>query len=79
MKEMINEIIYYRHLLYMLTWRDIKIKYKQSVMGFIWVIFTPMIIVAAGILVTKAFAVFPRKPMELAQIASVLVKATLND
>jgi len=36
MKEMIQELIQYRHLLYMLTWRDIKIKYKQSIMGFFY-------------------------------------------
>lgn len=51
MKEMFNELIQYYHLLFMLTWRDIRIKYKQSVMGFMWAIFMPMIIVAAGILV----------------------------
>ena len=44
MKEMFNELIQYRHLLFMLTWRDMKIKYKQSVMGFMWAIFMPIII-----------------------------------
>jgi ABC-type polysaccharide/polyol phosphate export permease len=75
MKEMIDEIIKYRHLLYMLTWRDIKIKYKQSVMGFMWAIFMPIIIIAAGVLVKKAFSILSGKPMELSQLASVSVKA----
>jgi len=75
MKEMINELIEYRHLLFMLTWRDIKIKYKQSIMGFMWAIFMPLIIVAAGILVKKAFSMLSGKPMDLAQLASVSVKA----
>ena len=75
MKEMIQELIQYRHLLYMLTWRDIKIKYKQSIMGFLWAIFMPMIIVASGILVKKAFSMLSGKPMDLAQLASVSVKA----
>lgn len=75
MKEMIQELVQYRHLLYMLTWRDIKIKYKQSVMGFLWAIFMPMIIVASGILVKKAFSMLSGKPMDLAQLASVSVKA----
>jgi lipopolysaccharide transport system permease protein len=75
MKEMINELIQYRHLLYTLTWRDIKIKYKQSVMGFMWAIFMPIIIVASGILVKKAFSMLSGKPMELEQLASVSVKA----
>jgi len=32
MKAMLNELIQYRHLLYMLTWRDIKI----LIYGCIW-------------------------------------------
>jgi len=75
MKEMIQELVQYRHLLYMLTWRDIKIKYKQSVMGFLWAIFMPMMIVAAGILVKKAFSMLSGKPMDLTQLASVSVKS----
>jgi len=75
MKEMINELIQYRHLLYMLAWRDIKIKYKQSVMGFMWAIFMPMMIVAAGILVRKAFSMLSGNPMDIKEVASVSVKA----
>lgn len=75
MREMIQELIQYRHLLFMLAWRDIKIKYKQSVMGFLWAIFMPMMIVAAGILVKKAFSMLSGKPMDLSQLASVSVKA----
>jgi lipopolysaccharide transport system permease protein len=75
MKEMIQELVKYRHLLYMLTWRDIKIKYKQSVMGFLWAIFMPMMIVAAGMLVKKAFSMLSGKPMDFDQLATVSVKA----
>ena len=75
MKEMFKELINYRHLLYVLTWRDIKIKYKQSIMGFIWAIFMPMLIVAAGILVKKAFSLVSGKPMGMTDLASVSVKA----
>jgi ABC-type polysaccharide/polyol phosphate export permease len=75
MGEMIKELIQYRHLLYILTWRDIKIKYKQSVMGFMWAIFMPMLIVAAGILVKKGFSMVSGKPLELTELASVSVKA----
>lgn len=75
MKEMVNELIQYRHLLYMIIFRDIKIRYKQSVMGLLWAIFMPIVIVAAGVLVKKAFSMLSGKPMDLAQIASVSVKA----
>ena len=75
MKEMFKELIYYRHLLFALAKRDIKIKYKQSVMGFLWAIFMPMMIVLSGILVKKAFSFISGKPLNLNDIASVSVKA----
>ncbi|MGA9994116.1 MAG: ABC transporter permease [Pyrinomonadaceae bacterium] len=32
----------YRELLYFLTWRDIKVRYKQTLMGAVWVIIQPL-------------------------------------
>jgi lipopolysaccharide transport system permease protein len=75
MIEIFRELIQYRHLLFMLTWRDIKIKYKQSVMGFMWAIFMPIMIVSAGIMIKKAFSILSGNPMNLAQLSSVSVKA----
>ena len=51
-----KELMQYRHLLFTLTWREIRIRYKETVMGFLWAILTPMMVVAAGALVRKAFA-----------------------
>ncbi|MDQ1317650.1 MAG: lipopolysaccharide transport system permease protein [Candidatus Poribacteria bacterium] len=75
MKEMLSELIQYKHLLFMLTWRDIKIKYKQSIMGFMWAIFMPMVVVLAGVIVKKAFAILSGNPMDINQIATVSVKS----
>lgn len=36
-------------LVTMLAWRDIRIKYKQSVMGFLWAILMPALVVGAGL------------------------------
>ena len=75
MKEMIREIVQYRHLLYMLAWRDIKIRYKQTVMGFLWAIFMPALIVLAGLIVRKTMSVLSGKPVEMHELVSVMVKA----
>ena len=75
MSEMIKEFIQYRGLLVALTLRSIKIRYKQTAMGFLWAIFMPIIIVLAGIIVKKAMAVLSGRPLELSQIASVVVKS----
>ncbi len=39
MFEMVKEIIKYRDLLFMLTLRDIRVRYKQAAMGFLWAVF----------------------------------------
>jgi lipopolysaccharide transport system permease protein len=38
-----KEIFQYRELFYFFTWRDIKIKYKQAVLGFLWAILQPLL------------------------------------
>ena len=37
----LRELWAYRELLYFLTWRDIKVKYKQTVLGASWAILQP--------------------------------------
>ena len=39
----LRELWEYRELLYFLTWRDIKVRYKQSVMGIAWAIIQPFV------------------------------------
>lgn len=51
--EMTRELWNYRHLLYMLTWRDIRIRYKQSVMGLAWAMFMPLLYVGAGLVISR--------------------------
>lgn len=37
------ELWEYRELLYFLTWRDIKVRYKQTIIGFSWAILQPLL------------------------------------
>jgi ABC-type polysaccharide/polyol phosphate export permease len=39
----LHDLWQYRELIYFLVWRDIKIRYKQSVLGVTWVILQPVI------------------------------------
>lgn len=73
--ENIKHMVNYRDLLFMLTWRDIAIKYKQSVMGFMWAMLMPMLIVLAGLLVRYAFSKLSGQPVTIEDIAAVSVKA----
>ena len=39
----IRELIQYRGLLYFLVWRDIKVKYKQTLLGVAWAVLQPLL------------------------------------
>jgi ABC-2 type transport system permease protein/lipopolysaccharide transport system permease protein len=41
--EMLREQKEYRELLYQMTARDIRVRYKQALMGFGWAVFTPLV------------------------------------
>jgi lipopolysaccharide transport system permease protein len=62
-------------LLLAMTARDIKIKYKQSVMGLLWAVLMPAIIVGAGMLIRVAMASMAGVPVSADSLASVSVKA----
>ncbi|HEX8475878.1 MAG TPA: ABC transporter permease [Pyrinomonadaceae bacterium] len=47
----LREIWVYRELLYFLMWRDLKVRYKQTVLGVLWVIMQPL-------LMTLIFTIF---------------------
>jgi lipopolysaccharide transport system permease protein len=65
----------YKDLLFMLTWRDIKIRYKQSVMGFSWAVLMPILIVGSGLIVMVAFSTISGRPLNKGDILSVAVKS----
>jgi ABC-type polysaccharide/polyol phosphate export permease len=71
----IQEVLDRRDLLYMITWREIRVKYKQSVMGMLWAVLMPSVIVCAGLIVRYAFATVSGKPFTESDLTSVAVKA----
>lgn len=75
MFQAIQELIDYRQLMYMITWRELKVKYKQSVMGFMWAIFMPSVIVVSGALIRFAMATMSGKALVWLDVVGVSVKA----
>src|SRR5439155_24686607 len=37
-----RELLRYRELLFFLIWRDVKVKYKQAILGFAWAVLVPV-------------------------------------
>ena len=73
--EDLRELYRHRELLYTIAGRDIKVRYKQSVMGFLWAILMPTLIVLAGVIVRYGYAFASGKRLETSDIAGVAVKS----
>jgi ABC-type polysaccharide/polyol phosphate export permease len=73
----VRELIERYELLRMFVYREVQVKYKQSIMGFLWAIFMPMIIISAGITVRYAYSLISGEPLRFGDIAAVSVKSVL--
>jgi lipopolysaccharide transport system permease protein len=73
----LRALIRYRELAYLFTWREIRVRYKQSVMGLLWAVFMPALIVGAGALVRVAISKWSGKPLTVQDVGSVMVRAVI--
>jgi lipopolysaccharide transport system permease protein len=55
----LSELWAYRELLYFLIWRDLKVRYKQTMLGVAWVIMQPLIMAAVFTIFLGRFARIP--------------------
>ncbi len=71
----LKEFWTYRELLYFLTWRDIKIRYKQTAIGVLWVILQPVITTAIFTVLFSNFARFETKgiPYPLFALSGLMI------
>jgi ABC-type polysaccharide/polyol phosphate export permease len=65
----------YRDLLHQLTLRDIRIRYKQAVMGFGWALLMPALIVLSGFIVRSAISYLSGTALERADLGAIAVKS----
>lgn len=57
----LREVWEYRELLYFLVWRDVKVRYKQTALGVLWVVLQPL---ATTIVFTLIFGNLAKMPSE---------------
>jgi lipopolysaccharide transport system permease protein len=74
-REVLREMASRRDLLVQLASRDIRIRYKQAVMGFAWALLTPLLLVGAGSLLRVAIAQMSGVALDRAEIGSVVLKS----
>lgn len=70
-----HDLWQHRELAFQLTLRDVRIRYKQAVMGFAWAVLMPALVVSAGALVRYAMAYVGGTEVALSAIAGMAVKA----
>lgn len=55
----LGELWHYRDLLYVLAWRDVKVRYKQAVLGAAWAVMQPLVMMGIFTLVFSRIANVP--------------------
>lgn len=69
-----TEVWDHRDLLEQLALRDIKLRYKQAAMGFMWAVFMPCLIVLSGLIIRYAMARIAGQTLVAADVANIAVK-----
>jgi len=65
----------YRELLIAFTVRNIQVKYKQTIFGFLWAVFLPVMIVLSGLVVKISISILSQHDPKAQEFLSVSVKA----
>lgn len=73
--EVVRDLVRFRELLFQITLRDIRIRYKQAVMGVGWAVLTPLVVVLSGWILRLAFARMYGEKVSDAVLAGIAVKS----
>jgi lipopolysaccharide transport system permease protein len=77
----LKELWTYRELFYFLTWRDVKIRYKQTAIGILWAILQPVLTTAIFTVIFSQFARVETSavPYPLFALSGLLVWLFINN
>ncbi len=77
----LKELWTYRELFYFLTWRDVKIRYKQTAIGILWAILQPVLTTAIFTVIFSQFARVETSaiPYPLFALSGLLVWIFINN
>ncbi len=69
------ELRRFKELFLVLAYRDIRVRYKQSVMGLFWAILMPSLIVLAGVVARFGYAFASHTPLKQVDLLAVAVRS----
>jgi ABC-type polysaccharide/polyol phosphate export permease len=75
LREIVEEMRHVGDLVKQLTLRDIRVRYKQAVLGFAWALLIPAAVVLAGMAVRVAVAYASGKHIDMTQLGGMAIKA----
>lgn len=75
LREILADLVRYREVLTELTRRDLRIRYKQAIMGVLWAVLTPLVVALSGWILRLAFSSIAGTPASSAELAGIAVKA----
>jgi ABC-type polysaccharide/polyol phosphate export permease len=75
LRAFVRELVGHRELLSQVTRRDMRIRYKQAVMGVGWAVIMPLVVVLSGWVLRLAFSRLAGAPLDGAVMAGIAVKS----
>jgi ABC-type polysaccharide/polyol phosphate export permease len=75
LREITGDLWRSRELLHQLTLRDLKLRYKQAVMGLGWALFMPALVLLSGVFLRFIIAQLSDAPLDRASVVAIAVKA----
>ena len=75
MKGDLKELWKHRELLKAFIQRDLRVRYKQSVLGILWAILMPLVIVTVGVIVRYAYSLASGTPVSVQDVAGIAVRS----
>lgn len=74
-RRLFSELFQYRELMFAMTSRDIRVKYKQAALGIAWVFLIPTLAICSGVMFRTVMALFSGKPLQLTDVVAVMIKS----
>lgn len=75
LRELVTDLRQSRDLIHQLTLRDIRIRYKQAIMGLGWAVLMPVLVVCSGLIVRYAMATLAGRALQFEVAATMAVKS----
>jgi ABC-type polysaccharide/polyol phosphate export permease len=75
LREIVTDLWRSRELLHQLTVRDLKLRYKQAVMGVAWAMFMPALVLLSGTFLRFVISKLTGTPLDRSSVAAIAVKS----